>query len=320
MADNKDNGEPQDSLMPGPPRKLRKGTMVGVAPPDLSPPQSAAPPKPTAPPQPTASAEDDDPFGDAAFDAAFAPYSEPDGSPTAPPAAGSSATPGVDATPAAETKPPGSARGPAPSEPTLLGVGRPAFMPPPVDPPPAVEAESRAGRVPGALPAGLFGGASVRPPAPAVEPEPELESDLDLLTSHPTPVGIAADLDPVDVDPEEVADGWASLRPGRPTGPAASGAGPAALMDLERPDALELVGRPRAPSQTGIDLATEMRDCFALDDFTGALRAGELVLGSNPNDLEAKRIVDESKSKLAAMYLSRIGRDDSVPRVKVPDA
>ncbi|MEO0322828.1 MAG: hypothetical protein AAF447_07710 [Myxococcota bacterium] len=70
--------------------------------------------------------------------------------------------------------------------------------------------------------------------------------------------------------------------------------------------ALGLVDRTR-PSEPALDLASEMRERFALDDFTGALRAAELVLGRRPEDAEARRIAAESRSQLVHLYGSRLG-------------
>ncbi len=85
-----------------------------------------------------------------------------------------------------------------------------------------------------------------------------------------------------------------------------------APLALDLPDALGddgalgLVDRTR-PSEPALDLASEMRERFALDDFTGALRAAELVLGRRPKDPEARRIADESREQLIRIYGSRLG-------------
>lgn len=85
---------------------------------------------------------------------------------------------------------------------------------------------------------------------------------------------------------------------------------PLALGELEADDvpsgAIALVDRTR-PSEPALDLASEMRERFALDDFTGALRAAELVLGRRPEDEEARRIASESRTQLIRLYGSRLG-------------
>lgn len=78
-------------------------------------------------------------------------------------------------------------------------------------------------------------------------------------------------------------------------------------------DALSLIESRERPSQSGIDLRTEMHDRYALGDYTDALRFAELVLGRDPEDAEAKEVSEESKRRLAAMYLTRLGERRSVP-------
>lgn len=94
---------------------------------------------------------------------------------------------------------------------------------------------------------------------------------------------------------------------------------PRALPEEERPDALGLVERSR-PSQPNVDLAVEMADRYALGDFTGALRAAELLLGRDPEHGEALRYAQSSRDRLVQLYTSRLGSMDRVPRVAVPDS
>ena len=80
--------------------------------------------------------------------------------------------------------------------------------------------------------------------------------------------------------------------------------------------ALGLVERSRATS-SGLDLIAEMRERFDLDDYTGALRAAELVLGRTPDHPEAQSISERSRVRLEQHYLTRLGALSSRPRVTV---
>lgn len=102
------------------------------------------------------------------------------------------------------------------------------------------------------------------------------------------------------------------------------GEGPLAL-DLDDVGALDLVDRgsdveiQRADSVDELDLAAEMRERFALDDFTGALRTAELLLGKEPTHAEAQSVAKKSVAKLEQLYTSRLGAMSSIPRVAVPE-
>ena len=80
--------------------------------------------------------------------------------------------------------------------------------------------------------------------------------------------------------------------------------------------ALALVERSRG-SSSGLDLVSEMRERFDLDDFSGALRAAELMLGRQSDHPEAQRIAQRSREALERLCLSRLGTLASKPRVDV---
>jgi uncharacterized protein (DUF924 family) len=82
-------------------------------------------------------------------------------------------------------------------------------------------------------------------------------------------------------------------------------------------DALNLVARTRVPKVT-IDLVAEMRDRFALGDFTGCLRVAELLIGRRPDLEEAARTRDAARQRLEELYRSRMGGNVFV--VAVPEA
>ena len=84
-------------------------------------------------------------------------------------------------------------------------------------------------------------------------------------------------------------------------------------------DALALAGRKSRPMPV-LDLASEMSERFALGDFSGALRAAELVLGQEPEHELARVYAHESRQKLEGLYLSRLGSQGRVPVLALPES
>lgn len=84
-------------------------------------------------------------------------------------------------------------------------------------------------------------------------------------------------------------------------------------------DALSLVQQTRK-SHSALDLTAEMAERYALDDFTGALRIAELVLGRESEHPDARRIAGESRRRLEHLYTSRLGGLGRVPSVAIPDS
>jgi hypothetical protein len=117
--------------------------------------------------------------------------------------------------------------------------------------------------------------------------------------------------------PLELPDELEADEPRRP-----SEAAPLTL-DLDELDedegALGLVQQTRK-SHSALDLVAEMAERYALDDFTGALRISELVLGRDPDHPDARRIAGESRRRLEHLYTSRLGGLARVPSVALPDA
>ncbi len=85
-------------------------------------------------------------------------------------------------------------------------------------------------------------------------------------------------------------------------------------------DALTLVEHRSRPSIPIPDPTTEMRDRFALDDFTAALRLAELIIGNEPEHQEAIETARACRQKLARLYSSRLGPMDRVPAPAVAGA
>lgn len=90
--------------------------------------------------------------------------------------------------------------------------------------------------------------------------------------------------------------------------PLVAGSGGAESLE-ESNDALSLVGqKARRPSNVEpVDFRREMLERFALGDYTGALRAAEIVLGRQPDDAPASECAGRCRDKLAQFYLARLG-------------
>lgn len=92
------------------------------------------------------------------------------------------------------------------------------------------------------------------------------------------------------------------------------------LSDIEGDEgdeARNLVARRGRTSSMDIDLGAEMRERFALDDFSGALRVAELILGRDSAHVEALHVADESRRRLEQLYMSRLGGTAGVAQVVV---
>jgi hypothetical protein len=94
---------------------------------------------------------------------------------------------------------------------------------------------------------------------------------------------------------------------------------PEASPDVEGDGgALALAARPSLPPPAP-DLVTEMSERFALGDFSGALRASELLLGQEPEHDLALHYARESMGKLEGLYISRITAHGRTPVLLVPE-
>jgi hypothetical protein len=67
-------------------------------------------------------------------------------------------------------------------------------------------------------------------------------------------------------------------------------------------------------------LHAEVADCFALGDYARSLSAAELLLGMDPKDENARQYAVNSRARLEARYLSRLGSLDYVFNLAVPTA
>lgn len=138
---------------------------------------------------------------------------------------------------------------------------------------------------------------------------------------------------PSSIPPAERAhlDAWNADRVERASLPPASTQGisvhppksePPHALPLDRHtrgDALDLAGRVSLRVAT-LDLVSEMAERFALGDFSGCLRAAELLLGQDESHSLAQHYARESRSKLEALYVARITVMGRIPQLAVDDS
>jgi hypothetical protein len=145
--------------------------------------------------------------------------------------------------------------------------------------------------------------------------------ELALPNDFDAPEDTAADADDAT---DDGLDGWSRSRPTAtvpPPAPRPRSEHPPAARSSESADSLRLVSARSRPSPVHPpDLAAEMNDRFALGDFTGALRAAELLLGQDPNDAEAMQVATVSRDRLVSFYLARLGGLGAVLELKVAGA
>ncbi len=107
----------------------------------------------------------------------------------------------------------------------------------------------------------------------------------------------------------------------RPSGPVTMRAPPQGGDSIGH--ALEQLAAHRGAADN-IDLdadapaSSDMRDRFALGDYSGALVAAEAILSAEPTEGEASRIAGLCRDKLQQMYAAKLGSLSSVPRVVLP--
>jgi hypothetical protein len=90
-------------------------------------------------------------------------------------------------------------------------------------------------------------------------------------------------------------------------------------------EALDLVGREEpkssaplsAPPQPASNPMGELREKYALGDFSGALAVAETILHAEPGHADAQRYAESCRDVLKQMYAARLGPLDQVPVVAV---
>jgi hypothetical protein len=77
---------------------------------------------------------------------------------------------------------------------------------------------------------------------------------------------------------------------------------------------------PELSEHTMEDPVSEMRERFALGDFSGALELAELIMAAEPGNLDAAECGEDCRTTLEGMLASKLGSLDRVPIVMVPPA
>jgi hypothetical protein len=80
----------------------------------------------------------------------------------------------------------------------------------------------------------------------------------------------------------------------------------------------EEVGASESPKEPDTGPVGEMKDRYAMGDFSGALVVAEGILESNPEDLDAPRYAQSCRDVLTQMYSARLGSLDRVATIAVP--
>ena len=63
---------------------------------------------------------------------------------------------------------------------------------------------------------------------------------------------------------------------------------------------------------------SELRERYALGDFSGALTIAEGILEDNKHNVDAQRYAESCRDVLRQMYAARLGPLDQVPVVAIP--
>ncbi|MCS6799631.1 MAG: hypothetical protein NZ898_14135 [Myxococcota bacterium] len=151
-------------------------------------------------------------------------------------------------------------------------------------------------------------------PRPAADPSPRiLELDMSDVR-HDTPAHDAWTVERVRRGSRPPSSPRLGSVPGATAATPRNDSGPMSV--LESDGALSLVDRV-PPLEDAADRLSDVADLYALGDFSGALRAAELVLGADPDNEEARRYARSARERLVQMYSARLGSPNRVPRVVV---
>jgi hypothetical protein len=88
--------------------------------------------------------------------------------------------------------------------------------------------------------------------------------------------------------------------------------------DTDDGDAFALVSRASG-TVPALDLVAEMAERFALGDFSGCLRAAELLLGQDREHVMGRHYAREACHKLEALYCSRLEAQGRVPCLQMAE-
>jgi hypothetical protein len=93
---------------------------------------------------------------------------------------------------------------------------------------------------------------------------------------------------------------------------------PDAELEADEGDAFALVSRSTG-TMPALDLVAEMAERFALGDFSGSLRAAELILGQNAKHGPAQHYARETQQKLETLYRSRLEAQGRIPHLALAE-
>ena len=96
---------------------------------------------------------------------------------------------------------------------------------------------------------------------------------------------------------------------------------PGASLDPRDPVlelSLDEPGPERAFKEPEAGAIGDMKDRYAMGDFSGALVIAESIIENNPDDLEAPRYAQSCRDVLTQMYSARLGALDQIVAVAVP--
>jgi hypothetical protein len=86
-------------------------------------------------------------------------------------------------------------------------------------------------------------------------------------------------------------------------------------------DALDLVSARATPfTPETNDPLIDLRDRYAVGDFTGANEIAESILVEHPDNTEALRFRESCRDVLSQMYTARLGPSSGIPRLAIPPA
>jgi hypothetical protein len=161
-----------------------------------------------------------------------------------------------------------------------------------------------------------------RPAAPPHSAGSPLVSSQTAVTARPAS-RFSLPLEPTGLELQDLTQAGASAA--REQGPHSSGSrdprDPVLELDLGEvarsgpPPRVLMPSDPASPREGEV---SEMKDRYAMGDFTGALVVAEGLLEANPDDLDAQRYAQSCRDVLTQMYSARLGSLGQRVSVAVP--
>lgn len=146
---------------------------------------------------------------------------------------------------------------------------------------------------------------------------PELPSELlakQLMSEEPEPASSPEHATPPGSEPPRVSvRALAPLEASPPPSAPAPPRGSALASTVPPPERPTRPAEPERHTQI-----TEMKDRYAMGDFTGALAVAESMLDADADDLDAQRYAQTCRDVLTQMYTARLGALSQHVRVAVP--